>query len=125
MLASAIAARSISSFWILLAFSIFFNAGGGLLLKKSRVDPWLLHLGSVHFSAWLIVALASYALNFVFFAAALTRIQLTTAYPVQIGMTFAIITILSPALFGERLGWQHLAGIATILAGVILLTRPS
>jgi drug/metabolite transporter (DMT)-like permease len=54
--------------------------------------------------------------------AALTRFQLSYAYPF-VSITFALMLVLSAAIFGEAITPAKAAGIALIVAGVIVGAR--
>ena len=64
-----------------------------------------------------------YASSFLLWLRLLSRLPLSSAYPVAIGLTLVLSVMLSAFWLQERLTSPRLAGIALIFAGTILLTR--
>jgi multidrug transporter EmrE-like cation transporter len=54
----------------------------------------------------------------------LDKLPVSAAYPVLAGLGFALIAIFGKLIFNERLGLNQWMGMAVILVGIILLTRP-
>jgi len=50
----------------------------------------------------------------VLFAIALSRMEISTAYPVQIGLNFALLIILAVTFLDESLSWQKVLGLICI-----------
>lgn len=55
------------------------------------------------------------------FAAALTRMEISTAYPVQVGLVFSLLLILAVAFLGERLGPAKIAGLVLVAGSLFFL----
>lgn len=110
--------------WSLVFFAAVNTCIGNLLLKRSRLDVSDPSLVSLIFSPWFIGGLVFYGINVVVFAKALDKLPVSSAYPVFAGIGFALIAIFSNLFFGERLSFSQLIGLATILAGIIIMSRP-
>jgi multidrug transporter EmrE-like cation transporter len=97
---------------------------GSLLLKKSRlvIGPSA-PLAEQYLSPWFLAGLAFYALNVVVFAKALERLPVSAAYPVLAASGFALLAVVSTAVFGERLGLVQYAGLVVTLAGIAMIAR--
>ena len=78
----------------------------------------------LHFAMqWQILAgLACYAISVVVWILALTRVQVSIAYP-MLSLGYVVTAFAAWGLFGESLSAQKLLGIAIIIAGVVLLAR--
>lgn len=71
---------------------------------------------------WPTVAVAvGYVLSFVFLGRALTRIPVSLAYAVWSGVGTAAVAAIGATAFGEHLGRLQWAGIALVVAGVVVL----
>lgn len=68
---------------------------------------------------WVASGLAAAVLAAMSWMVALTRLQLSHAYPFM-GLAFAFVLLLSGVLLGESLTWQKVVGVALIAGGVIL-----
>ena len=70
----------------------------------------------------LLGGLACYAVSVVVWILALSRVDVSIAYP-MLSMGYVVNAIAAWALFGETLNAQRILGIAIILIGVVVLTR--
>jgi small multidrug resistance pump len=101
--------------WAALCATIACSTGGNTLANWSHDfvgRKRLLVLGS---------AVSVHGFGLLCFSVALTGIPLALAYPVLIGGSVACVSLLAVLLFGERLSSRHLAGLALIIAGMLLL----
>jgi multidrug transporter EmrE-like cation transporter len=71
---------------------------------------------------WVISCVLAGALAMLSWMAALTRFQLSYAYPF-VSITFALMLVLSAALFGEAITPAKATGIALIMLGVAIGAR--
>jgi len=73
----------------------------------------------------LLVALGAglYATSFLLWLMIASRLALTIAYPVAIGLSLVAITAGSVVWLGEPLPATRLAGMGLILAGIALIVR--
>ena len=94
--------------WGMLLASVVMDAGGLFLVKAGT----FVALGVALF------ALAPFA-----FAIALSRMALTVAYPVQVGLNFACVAVLSAAFLGESMTPGRIGGIVLVAAGCLVVGR--
>jgi multidrug transporter EmrE-like cation transporter len=98
------------------------NSGiANILVKQSRLRASSPGLGSLVFSPWFIGGLALYGLSVLLFAKGLDKLPVSAAYPVQAGMAFAIISVLSSVFIGEPVTMLKLAGYAVIIGGMVII----
>ncbi len=110
---------------------VLLNASAQLLIKAgadsagefSFTAGHILRAG-LHFATqWQILAgLCCYAVSVVVWILALTRVQVSLAYP-MLSLGYVVTAFAAWWLFGESLNPQKLLGIAIIIAGVVLLAR--
>lgn len=86
--------------------------GGAVGLVRLLLRHWIVLLG-----------LFCFALNVVFYAYALQRLPISTAYPIMTVCGFAIIVTVAGLVLGERLSLGQWVGVLAILAGVFLVAR--
>lgn len=101
--------------WLALIVTILCSTGGNTLANWSHDfagrERYIV-LGS---------AIGSHVFGLLCFTLALTGIPLAIAYPVLIGGSLSCVTLLAVLLFGERLSFRHLSGLALIIVGMLLL----
>ena len=112
--------------WIALSLGVVLNALANVLIKagvvrvgsadgigfaQSALSEPLLYAGVVAFA----LALAAYAF-------ALSRLELSIAYPLMTSLGLIIVAVASVRLFGETYDLKKAAGTVLIMAGVALLT---
>jgi multidrug transporter EmrE-like cation transporter len=84
--------------------------------------------GRIHFlwtlllNPWVITALVGAILAALSWMVAMTKLQLSHAYPF-VSSSFALVLLLSWALLDEPLTWQKLAGVVLITCGVIISSQ--
>jgi drug/metabolite transporter (DMT)-like permease len=64
-----------------------------------------------------------YVFSFAIWLAILARNELSSAYPVAIGLTLVFSTVLARVTLGETLSPVRILGIAVVFAGIWLVTR--
>ncbi|RSV93226.1 multidrug/spermidine efflux SMR transporter subunit MdtJ [Klebsiella aerogenes] len=99
-------------YWILLALAIVAEITGTLSMKWASVSGG--HTG-------YILMLAMIALSYIFLAFAVKKIALGVAYAIWEGIGILLITVFSVLLFDESLSIVKLAGLATLVAGIVLI----
>jgi multidrug transporter EmrE-like cation transporter len=119
------------TFMIILA-SVMLNSAAQLALKAGANAIGTVSAGSgaelvsaaigAAGQPWIICGLVFYFVSAGLWIAALTRVDVTVAYP-MLSMGYVIAAVAAWQLFGEQLGTMRLVGIATILVGVVILTR--
>ena len=70
------------------------------------------------FSAFVVSLLSAVAWFYV-----AERYPVSLAFPAYVGMLFAIVTVGGALLLKEPLTFHHLAGVAIILLGVVVISR--
>ena len=112
--------------WIVLLLAVVLNALANVLIKAG-----VSRLGSASGFAVLPAALAepllyggvaAFALALIAYAIALSRIDLSVAYPLMTSLGLLIVAVASWRWFGETYDLRKTAGTLLIVAGVILLT---
>jgi multidrug transporter EmrE-like cation transporter len=115
------------SFGLILA-GVLLNAAAQLLLKAgaNRAGPLdltaqsLAVLPSLALSPPIVAGVACYAVSVVVWILALTRVEVSLAYP-MLSIGYVINAVAAWLLFGEALTPMRMAGIAAIGIGVCLL----
>lgn len=119
---------SAASFGLIL-LGVLLNAAAQLMLKAgaNRVGPLELQAHSLTvaarelaFSAPIAGGLACYAISVVVWVVALTRVDVSIAYP-MLSIGYVVNAIAAWLLFGEALTPMRMAGIVVIVIGVCLL----
>ena len=110
---------------------VFLNAFAQLLLKKG-----MLNIGHFEFtlsnappvalaaalSPFIILALACYVVSVVIWMLALSRVDVSFAYPF-LSVGYIITAVIGYLVFNEHLSAIRISGIATICIGVFLISR--
>lgn len=123
---------------LLLGLSIVLSACAQLFMKISMIQLQLHENVNLDLSLlfiviednavliWLIAGLACYALSMLSWMFALTKYELSFAYPF-LGITYVLVYL--GAVYwdqiGEQLSWQRTAGIVLILIGVVFVNYKS
>lgn len=116
-----------------LVLALVLNAGANLMMKFG-----MKRLGNAggnvekSFGGWvhaltdnwvLLVGLACFAVNVLFYTYALKKIPISLAYPIMVGAGFAIIAVVAWRFLGETLSGGQWLGVGLILAGIFLVAR--
>ncbi|MCE0490051.1 multidrug/spermidine efflux SMR transporter subunit MdtJ [Pantoea sp. Mb-10] len=99
-------------YWILLALAIVAEITGTLSMKWAS-----LHGGR----AGYIFMLAMIALSYIFLSFAVKKIALGVAYAMWEGIGILLITLFSVTLFDEAISLMKIAGLTTLVAGIVLV----
>ncbi|QXW41777.1 multidrug/spermidine efflux SMR transporter subunit MdtJ [Klebsiella grimontii] len=99
-------------YWILLVLAIVAEITGTLSMKWASVSGG--HTG-------FILMLVMIALSYIFLAFAVKKIALGVAYALWEGIGILLITIFSVLLFDETLSTIKIAGLVTLVAGIVLI----
>lgn len=111
--------------------SVLGGAVGQILLKKGMgaMGPLTLSLGKLGEVLWrmgtspyVIAGLAIYVTGTVFWLAALSRVDLSYAYPFA-SLSYVVMLVAAWLLFKENLSLLRLAGTAVVFLGVLLISR--
>jgi multidrug transporter EmrE-like cation transporter len=107
------------------------SAAGQLLLKKgmSTMGPLTISASQIPSMLWrlgtnpyVVVGLLIYVCGTVFWLAALSRVDLTFAYPFA-SLSYIVMIVGGWQLFGERVDAWRVLGSLAVMAGVILVSR--
>jgi drug/metabolite transporter (DMT)-like permease len=100
------------------------NAAGLLLLRaalKDRTDGT--GLVALLADPRLIVGLVLYGLGFATWILSLRRYQLTTVYPVFVGVSYVSVLLAAVVILDESMSLANVLGVALIGAGVLFVVR--
>ncbi|MGD9782168.1 MAG: SMR family transporter [Kiritimatiellia bacterium] len=95
------------------------KSGGLALGSGSWLGGWAATLLQPAFLAGVVL----YGLAAVVWFYALSVTEVSTGYPLLVGLTFVLVNLGAVALFHESLNPPKLAGMAFILAGIFLVAR--
>jgi small multidrug resistance pump len=101
--------------WLALAATILCSAGG------NAVANWSHHFVGRRLLLVLALACAVQGIGLVFFSVALTGIPLSLDYPLLIGGSMVLVTLLAAVWFKEHLSLRHIGGMVLIALGMVLL----
>ena len=98
--------------WLFLGLAILAELAGTIGLREVAASP-----------VWWGFALVAgaYSVSFGFMWLALRSINVGVVYAIWSAVGTAAVAVAGALLFGERLGWQAVAGMAVIVLGVIVL----
>lgn len=99
-------------YWILLALAIATEITGTLSMKWACVGNG---------NAGFILMLVMITLSYIFLSFAVKKIALGVAYALWEGIGILFITIFSVLLFDEALSTMKIAGLLTLVAGIVLI----
>lgn len=116
---------------VYILISVLGGALGQILLKKGMssmgpltlsVDQTLSILWRMVTNPYVILGLGIYVMGTVFWLTALSRVDLSYAYPFA-SISYVIMLLASWQLFDEYISLLRLAGSVVIILGVILISR--
>jgi len=108
--------------------TIFLTVYGQVVIKWQVVaagafptDPSgkMLFLGRLLLNPWVISALAAALLAAVSWMAAMTKLELSHAYPFM-SLAFVLVLLCSAWLLNEPITWPKIAGVVLICGGIIV-----
>jgi small multidrug resistance pump len=105
-------------YYAALFVGIAFGVGGQVLLKTGSVRTG--DVGAQLFDPFTLMGLAAYALAAVFYIVAIKRIPISLAYP-TVSVSYVAVALIAHYAWGETLGLVQIAGIALVIAGIVLL----
>jgi drug/metabolite transporter (DMT)-like permease len=101
-------------------------SSGQLLFKKAAQSTGTISgIGDVRLlfaNYWLWIALILYGVATVLWVAILQRVPLSTAVLFN-ALCFVLVPLAAAFFFGENVGWRHMAGIALIVTGLVVVAR--
>lgn len=112
---------------VVLGFSIgayaVLNTCGLLLLRAALRDRSLADRAELLVDPRLLGGLALYVLGFLTWIATLSRYQLSTVYPIFVGVSYVSIAVASAVVLGEDLTATKLLGITLVGVGVLFVVH--
>lgn len=115
--------------YIYLMLAVLLNAFANILLKEGAIrlgalgDPHLMQ--RVLDNPYLLSGLGLFALNVVFYLAALSRLNLSVAYPVMVAGGLLMVVLGSVIWLREHVTALQWGGIALLMLGIVMVTwRP-
>jgi multidrug transporter EmrE-like cation transporter len=119
---------------LVLAASILLNVSGQLAIKQSLVTFssqagaaagfGLSNAVPILCSPLTLLGLLLYAISAIFWIAALTRVELSYAYP-MLGAGYILVSVLAWQLWGEQMTPQRAVGTLVVALGVYLVGTSS
>ncbi|MBN1878886.1 hypothetical protein JW823_02150 [bacterium] len=117
---------------LFLTMALVFNAMANILMKVASSKGALPgnatiteKLFGIYLSWPFAGGLVLFGLNLLCYTFALSRMNLSVAYPIMVGVGFTIIGIASCFFFQERLSLIQMMGLLLILVGVTLVAQTS
>jgi multidrug transporter EmrE-like cation transporter len=116
---------------IYILISVLGSAAGQLLLKKgmNSMGPITLSINQLPATIWqmatnlnVFVGLAIYLIGTVFWLAALSRVDLSFAYPFA-SFNYVVMLVASWLMFDEKITLNRVIGTVVIGIGVLLISR--
>lgn len=117
--------------YLYIAGTIAFMVGSQLLLKwranlagamPAGSWPKIVFLLRIVAQPWVIGAFAAAFLAALCWTAAMTRFDISFAYPFM-SLAFALVILASGLLFHEPLGWEKIGGLLMICGGLYLISQ--
>lgn len=117
---------------LLLLGSAAFNTCGSTMMKYAYggdtmmiSSGWIRTILRILFDPWTFAGLSCFGISFLFMGAALSRTDLTLAYPLMSGLVYIFLLFVGILFLHEHVTALRLGGMALILAGIVLLTMKS
>ncbi|MGH8378555.1 MAG: DMT family transporter [Gammaproteobacteria bacterium] len=117
--------------FLLVITGVLLNAAAQLLLKAgvSRVGVIHLQLNTILSAGWklafephILGGLACYVISVVVWILALSRVQVSIAYP-MLSLGYVVTAVAAWWLLGESMSAIRITGIAVIIVGVYLVAK--
>ena len=115
--------------YLSLALALTLNAAANVLLKIGATrlggidEPGF--LGRLVSDHVLLAGLLLFALNVVFYIAALARLNLSTAYPIMVAGGIIIVVSIAVFALGEAVTPLQMLGLALLVVGIALVGHRS
>lgn len=115
--------------YLFLALALTLNATANILLKIGAARLGGLDgadlIGRVLTNYQLLAGLALFALNVVFYVAALTRLNLSVAYPIMMAGGVIIVVSISVLFLREAVTARQMLGLLLLILGIVLVADRS
>ena len=116
---------------IYILVAVLASAIGQLVLKKGMgsmgaltLDAWQLGgiLARIVANPYVLLGLAIYACGTIFWLVALSRVDLSYAYPF-VSLSYVVMLVASWLLLDEQISLLRIAGSAVVILGVLLISH--
>jgi multidrug transporter EmrE-like cation transporter len=94
----------------------------GLLLLRSRLGSGE-SLGSLATDPRFLLGAACYAASFLTWLATLRHFEVTKAFPIFLGTSYAAVTVGAVFILGESLSTSRVVGIVLVGVGIVFIGR--
>lgn len=101
--------------WLALVATVLCSGGG------NAIANWSHHFAGIRHLIVLGMACGVQAVGLIFYTVAITSIPLSIAYPILVGGTMVLVTLFAALCFKETLTRRHMAGLALIILGIVLI----
>ena len=119
--------------WGMVLAYIVFNSFGALIIKYKINEMGTIQLSSFRFvikyfyelikSPLIICGIFSIFISAFVWMVALSRMQISIAYPVAVGLNFVVVVTVALIFFREHLSVEKIIGIVLIFISVFLISR--
>lgn len=115
---------------LIIGLAILFNGGANILIKLGMNSFPQGHdeslsvfqlIGWAIQNPYLVGGVVSYALALVAYAYGLSKLELSVAYPIMVGMSYVLVLAASWLFLGETFNLTKAAGVLLVFAGLVLL----
>jgi len=108
--------------WALVLLAAINSTIGNLMLKKAS-DNEGANLLALILNFWFIGGVSFYAINVLLFVKALSKLPVSTAYPVLACSGFLLLTLMAGFFFHEKFSAIQWIAMTLILAGLFLMVK--
>ena len=119
--------------WGMVLAYILFNSFGALIIKYKINEMGTIQFSSYRFvikyfyelikSPLIICGIFSIFISAFVWMVALSRLQISIAYPVAVGLNFIVVVTVALIFFKEHLSVEKIIGIVLIFISVFLISR--
>lgn len=119
--------------WGMVLAYIVFNSFGALIIKYKINEMGTIQLSSFRFvikyfyelikSPLIICGIFSIFISAFVWMMALSRLQISLAYPVAVGLNFIVVVTVALIFFKEHISAEKIIGIVLIFISVFLISR--
>lgn len=119
--------------WGMVLAYIVFNSFGALIIKYKINEMGTIQFSSFRFvikyfyelikSPLIICGIFSIFISAFVWMVALSRLQISIAYPVAVGLNFIVVVTVALIFFKEHLSAEKIIGIVLIFISVFLISR--
>ena len=127
------AVREVLLSWGMIGAYVVLNSFGALAIKHAvhrigaadptSINATLSFFAMMLYSPLVVSGLFAIGLSACAWIIALSRMELSTAYPVAVVLNCAVVVSAGLVAYGESLTWNKFAGIALLLSSLVLLFR--